>query len=151
VQLVVKVTLGQIFCEYFGFPYQLSFQTHLSSGAGTISRIVTDVPSGLSLTSRNLKKNVFVCNTESGNMTRVLSAAYDNTRPCSYASTFSVMTHSSRSDTSTRVETGIDFAQNLYYKTRKSFSCGINALLSNTSLATIRRNAPPLSSGSNSC
>jgi hypothetical protein len=53
--VVVKVALGQVFSEHFGFPYQFSFHrllhTHyLSSGAGTIGQLVADVPSGLSLT-----------------------------------------------------------------------------------------------------
>jgi hypothetical protein len=53
--VVDKVVLVQIFPEYFGFPCQLSFYRllhthHLSSGAGTIGQLVTDVPSGLSLT-----------------------------------------------------------------------------------------------------
>jgi hypothetical protein len=52
--VVDKVVLGQVFSEYFSFPYQFSFHQllhthhHLSSGAGTISQIVADVPSGLS-------------------------------------------------------------------------------------------------------
>jgi hypothetical protein len=51
-----KVALGQVFSEYFGFPYQFSFHRllhihhHLPSGAGTIGQLVADVPSGLSLT-----------------------------------------------------------------------------------------------------
>jgi hypothetical protein len=54
--VVDKVTLGQVFSEYFGFPCQFSFHgllhtLHLSSGAGTIGQLVADVPSGLSLTS----------------------------------------------------------------------------------------------------
>jgi hypothetical protein len=53
--VVGKVTLGQIFSEYFGFPCQFSFHRllhthHLSSGAGAIIQLVADVPSGLSLT-----------------------------------------------------------------------------------------------------
>jgi hypothetical protein len=53
---VDKVALGQVFSEYFGFPCQFSFHRllhthhHLSSGAGTMGQILTDVPSGLSLT-----------------------------------------------------------------------------------------------------
>jgi hypothetical protein len=48
------VAPGQIFSEYFGFPYQFSFRRllhihHLSFGAGTIGLAVADVPSGLSL------------------------------------------------------------------------------------------------------
>jgi hypothetical protein len=52
---VDKVALGQVFSEYFGFICQFSFHRllhthhHLSSGACTISQIVSDVPSGLSL------------------------------------------------------------------------------------------------------
>jgi hypothetical protein len=39
-----KVVLGQVFSEYFGFPFQSSFlqllhnHSHLSSGAGTIGQ-----------------------------------------------------------------------------------------------------------------
>jgi hypothetical protein len=48
------MALGQVFSEYFGFPFQYSFHqiihTHLSSGAGTLGQLVADVPSGLSLT-----------------------------------------------------------------------------------------------------
>jgi hypothetical protein len=42
--VVDKVALGQVFSEYFGFPYQSSFHQllynhhHLSSGAGTIGQ-----------------------------------------------------------------------------------------------------------------
>jgi hypothetical protein len=51
-----KVALGQVFSEYFGFPFQFSFHRllhtrHLSSGAGTVGQLVADVPSGLSLTT----------------------------------------------------------------------------------------------------
>jgi hypothetical protein len=55
--VVDKVALGQVFSEYFGFPCKFSFQRllhihhHLSSDAGIIGQIVTDVPSGLSLTT----------------------------------------------------------------------------------------------------
>jgi hypothetical protein len=54
--VVDKVALGQRFSEYFGFPCQFSFHRplhnhHLSSGAGTISQIISDVPNGLSLIS----------------------------------------------------------------------------------------------------
>jgi hypothetical protein len=53
--VVDKVALGQVFSEYFGFPYQLSFHRllhtpHLTSEAGTIGQLVADVPSGLSPT-----------------------------------------------------------------------------------------------------
>jgi hypothetical protein len=55
--VVEKVEVGQVFSEYFGFPCQSSFHRmlhvhhhHLSSGAGTISQTVADVPSDLSLT-----------------------------------------------------------------------------------------------------
>jgi hypothetical protein len=48
------VELGQVFSEYFGFPYQFSFHqmshTHLPSGAGTIGQLVAGVSIGLSLT-----------------------------------------------------------------------------------------------------
>jgi hypothetical protein len=54
--VVDKVILGQVFSEYFGSPCQSSFHQlphnhhHLSSGSGTVSQVVADVPSGLSLT-----------------------------------------------------------------------------------------------------
>jgi hypothetical protein len=52
--MVDKLTRGQVSSEYFGFPYQLSFHqmphTRVSSGAGTTGQLVTEVPSGLSLT-----------------------------------------------------------------------------------------------------
>jgi hypothetical protein len=44
---VDKVALGQDSCEYYSFPCQFSFHqmlhTHLSSGAGTVGRLVMDV------------------------------------------------------------------------------------------------------------
>jgi hypothetical protein len=51
--VVDKVTLGQVFYEYFCFPCQFLFQQifhahYLSSRAGTIGQLVADVPSGLS-------------------------------------------------------------------------------------------------------
>jgi hypothetical protein len=54
--VVDKVALGQVFPEYLAFPCQLSFHQllhihhNLSSGAGTVSQLVADVPSGLSPT-----------------------------------------------------------------------------------------------------
>jgi hypothetical protein len=54
--VVDEVALGQVFSEYFGFPFKFSFHRllhihhHLSSGAGTIGQLVADAPSGLSLT-----------------------------------------------------------------------------------------------------
>jgi hypothetical protein len=49
--------------DYFGFPCQFSFHRplhthhHLSSGTGTIGRLVADVASGLSLTpAQEIKK-----------------------------------------------------------------------------------------------
>jgi hypothetical protein len=52
--VVDKVALGQVFSEYFGFPFQFLFhqilRTRLPSGAGTVGQLVADVPSGLSLT-----------------------------------------------------------------------------------------------------
>jgi hypothetical protein len=52
--VVDEVAQGQVFSEYFGFPCQFSFHRllhthHLSSTAGTISQLVAEVPSGLSL------------------------------------------------------------------------------------------------------
>jgi hypothetical protein len=60
--VVDKAALQQVFSEYFGFPCQLSFHRllhthHLSAGAGKISQLVTDVPSGLSLTPSQGNKN----------------------------------------------------------------------------------------------
>jgi hypothetical protein len=53
--VVGKVALEHVFSEYFGFPYQFSFHRlfhtyHLPSGAGTIGKLVADIPSGLGLT-----------------------------------------------------------------------------------------------------
>jgi hypothetical protein len=61
--VVEKVTLGQVFSEYFGFPCQFSFHIllythHLSSGAGTIGQLVAAVLSGLSLTPPQETKKV---------------------------------------------------------------------------------------------
>jgi hypothetical protein len=53
----VKVALGQVFSDYFGFSCQFSFygllhnHHHLSSGAGTKVQRVAAVPNGLSLTA----------------------------------------------------------------------------------------------------
>jgi hypothetical protein len=52
---VDKMALEQVFSEHFSFLCQFLYHRllhthHLSSGAGTIGRIVADVPSGLSLT-----------------------------------------------------------------------------------------------------
>jgi hypothetical protein len=60
--VVHKVALGQVFSKYFGFPYHFSshrlLHTHLSSEAGNIDQLVTDVPSGLSLTpTHEIKTN----------------------------------------------------------------------------------------------
>jgi hypothetical protein len=50
--VVEKVALGQVFSENFGCPCKFSFyqllHTDLSSGAGAISQLVADIPSGLS-------------------------------------------------------------------------------------------------------
>jgi hypothetical protein len=53
--VVDKTALGQVSSEYFGFPCQsfnrlLHTHHHPSSMAGTIDKIVTNVPSGLCLT-----------------------------------------------------------------------------------------------------
>jgi hypothetical protein len=66
--VVDKVALGQVFSEYFRLPYQLSFYRllhthHLSSGTGTVGRLVADVPSGLSLTSPQETKKLTISNT----------------------------------------------------------------------------------------
>jgi hypothetical protein len=42
--VVDKVSLGQVFSEYIGFPCKFSFE------AGTIGQLAGDVPSGLNLT-----------------------------------------------------------------------------------------------------
>jgi hypothetical protein len=63
--VVDKVALGQVSSEYFGFACQFSFHRllhipHLSPGAGTVGKIVADVPSGLSLTPpQDIKKNIY--------------------------------------------------------------------------------------------
>jgi hypothetical protein len=63
--VVDNVTLGHVFSEYFGFPFQFSFhrllQAHqLSSGAGTVGQTVADIISGLGLTAaqETKKKNL---------------------------------------------------------------------------------------------
>jgi hypothetical protein len=62
---VNKVTLGQIFFEYFGFlgfPIQSFYRlihTHLSSGAGTLGQIVT-TRKEYSVSPHNKKKNSMV-------------------------------------------------------------------------------------------
>jgi hypothetical protein len=54
--VVDKVALGQVSSEYFSIPCQFSFhrlhdiQHHPSTGAGTVGKIVADIPSELSLT-----------------------------------------------------------------------------------------------------
>jgi hypothetical protein len=52
-----KMTLSQVFSEYFGIPLPFLFHglldTHLSSGAGTMGPRVAGVRSGLSLTPRS--------------------------------------------------------------------------------------------------
>jgi hypothetical protein len=63
--VVNKVTLGQVFSEYFGFTCQFSFHTlphthHLSSVAGTIGQLVAEVPSGLSMTEKNYRSLEFI-------------------------------------------------------------------------------------------
>jgi hypothetical protein len=63
--VVDKMALEQIFFEFFGFPHQLSFDKmlhiRLSSGAGTINQLVTDVPSGLSTNPPNeIKKKILL-------------------------------------------------------------------------------------------
>jgi hypothetical protein len=59
--VVDKVALGQVFSEYFGFPFQFSFNRllhthHLSSGAGTKGQLVADKPSRLNLIPPQKKK-----------------------------------------------------------------------------------------------
>jgi hypothetical protein len=61
--VVHKVAMGQVFSEYFGFPCQFPFHLllhthHLSSGAGTIGHLMADVPSGLSLTLLQERKEI---------------------------------------------------------------------------------------------
>jgi hypothetical protein len=59
--VVDKVTVGQVFSEYFGFPCQSSFHqllhnhAHLSSGAGTIGQKWPQYK-GLSPTPTSIKK-----------------------------------------------------------------------------------------------
>jgi hypothetical protein len=76
---VDKVALGQVFSEYFGFPYQFSFHRllhthHLSSGVGTIGQLVADVPSGLSLTPPQENKNKKVTSFTLGQYTTIFKA-----------------------------------------------------------------------------
>jgi hypothetical protein len=57
-----QMALEQVFSEYFGFPCQFSFHHMfhicLLFGAGTVSQLVTDEPSGLSPpTTQNKKKH----------------------------------------------------------------------------------------------
>jgi hypothetical protein len=51
--VVDNVVLEQVFSEYFGFSCQFSIHqmlhTHLSFGAGKVSQLIADVPSGVSL------------------------------------------------------------------------------------------------------
>jgi hypothetical protein len=59
--VVDKVTLGQVFLEYFCFSCQFLFyrllHTHyLTLGAGTIGQTVAAVPSGLGLTPSQEKE-----------------------------------------------------------------------------------------------
>jgi hypothetical protein len=51
--VVDKAALGQVFSEFFGFLCHFSFHENTpcsSSEAGTLSQLVADVPSGLSVT-----------------------------------------------------------------------------------------------------
>jgi hypothetical protein len=60
--VVDKMALRQVFLEYLSFPYQFTFHRllhihhHLSSGGGTISQTVAEVPSGLILTPPQQKE-----------------------------------------------------------------------------------------------
>jgi hypothetical protein len=64
--VVDTVALGQVFSEHLGFPCHFSFHRllhihhhhhHLSSGAATTGQLVSDIPSGLSVTnSKKLAK-----------------------------------------------------------------------------------------------
>jgi hypothetical protein len=66
--LVDKVALGQVFSEYFGFPCQFSFHRllhihhHLSTGAGIIGQLVTDVK--VDSVSPHLKKTIVIIGIE---------------------------------------------------------------------------------------
>jgi hypothetical protein len=60
--VVDEVALGQVSSEYFGFSCRFLFHqmlhTYLSPGAGPISQLVADLPSGLSLIApHEIKKN----------------------------------------------------------------------------------------------
>jgi hypothetical protein len=48
--VVDRVALGQVSSKSFSFPFHQMLHTHLSSGAGTVSPLVADMPGGLSLT-----------------------------------------------------------------------------------------------------
>jgi hypothetical protein len=83
--VVDKVPLGQVFSEYFGFPCQFSFHRllhihhHPSSGVGTIGQLVTDVPSGLSLTPpQETKKKLKNYRTKTSNITESVIERFKN-------------------------------------------------------------------------
>jgi hypothetical protein len=69
--VVVKVALGQVLSEYFGFSCHFLFHRllhthHLPTRAGAIGQLVANVPSGLSLTPpQEIKKKdcVYLCKT----------------------------------------------------------------------------------------
>jgi hypothetical protein len=64
-----REAMGHFFSEHFGFPCQFSFykllHAHLSSGAGKIDQLATDVTGGLSfIPPRPTKKKTYLMQTE---------------------------------------------------------------------------------------
>jgi hypothetical protein len=55
------MAMGPVFSEYFGFPclfpFNLLIHINLTSGAGTIYPLVSDVPREISLTSPRIENN----------------------------------------------------------------------------------------------
>jgi hypothetical protein len=80
--VVDKMALWKSSSEYFRFSCQVSFHQmlhiHLSSGAGTISQLVTDVPIGLGLTLLHEKKMCL------GLSTSLLPSAFRATILCKF-------------------------------------------------------------------
>jgi hypothetical protein len=64
--VVNKEAPGQVFSEYFGFPFKYLFHQpllnhHASSGAGAIGQIMADKPSGTNFTPpKGIKKYIWL-------------------------------------------------------------------------------------------
>jgi hypothetical protein len=56
--VVDRVALGQVFFEYFCFPYQFSFSQLLHTWAGTVGLPVAGIASGLGVTLPHGLKNL---------------------------------------------------------------------------------------------